>query len=70
MARIEKIDTSDKQAGEVLHIYKDGIGIATSDYEIVLTDIKPNGKKRMLASSFINGIKKEDYIGKVAYGSK
>lgn len=70
MARIEKINTSDKQAGEVLHIYKDGIGIATSDYEIVLTDIKPNGKKRMLASSFINGIKKEDYIGKVAYGSK
>lgn len=70
MARIEKIDTSDKQAGEVLHIYKDGIGIATSDYEIVLTDIKPNGKKRMLASNFINGIKKEDYIGKVAYGSK
>ncbi len=70
MARIEKVDTSKCRPGEILHIYKDGIGIATKDYEIVLTDIKPNGKKRMLASSFINGIKKEDYIGKVAYGWK
>ena len=68
MSRIEKIDTSKKIPGEILHIYKDGIGIATKDYEIVLTDIKPSGKKRMLASSFINGIKKEEYIGKVAYG--
>lgn len=70
MSRIEKVDTSKYISGEVLHIYKDGIGIATKDYEIVLTDIKPIGKKRMLASSFVNGIKKEDYIGKVAYGWK
>ena len=69
-ARIEKIDTSDKKPGEVLHIYKDGIGIATSDYELVLLDIKPFGKRRMLASSFVNGINKNDYIGKVAYGRK
>lgn len=70
MSRIEKVDTSKCTPGEVLHIYKDGIGIATKDYEIVLTDIKPIGKKRMLATSFVNGIKKEDYIGKVAYGRK
>lgn len=70
MSRIQKNDTSNYPAGEVLHIYKDGIGIATKDYELVLTDIKPMGKRRMLASNFINGIKKEDYIGKVAYGRK
>lgn len=70
MARIEKIDTSKDIPGEVLHIYKDGLGIATKDYELVITDIKPSGKKRMLASSFINGIKKEEYLGKVAYGRK
>lgn len=70
MSRVEKVDTSKCTPGEVLHIYKDGIGIATKDYEIVLTDIKPIGKKRMLATSFVNGIKKEDYIGKVAYGRK
>lgn len=70
MARIEKIDTSNFIPGEVLHIYSDGIGLATKDYELVLTDIKPIGKKRMLASSFVNGIKKDEYIGKVAYGRK
>lgn len=70
MARIEKVDTSKKIPGEVLHIYKDGIGIATKDYEIVFTDIKPSGKRRMLASSYVNGIHKEDFIGKVAYGWK
>ena len=70
MARIEKIDTCKAIPGEVLHIYKDGLGIATKDYELVITDIKPSGKKRMLASSFINGIKKEEYLGKVAYGRK
>ena len=70
MARIEKVDTSKKIPGEVLHIYKDGIGIATKDYEIVLTDIKPSGKRRMFASSYVNGIHKEDFIGKVAYGWK
>ena len=70
MARIEKVDTSKDIPGEVLHIYKDGLGIATKDYELVITDIKKSGKKRMLASSFINGIKKEEYLGKVAYGRK
>ena len=70
MARIEKIDTSKNTSGQILHIYKDGIGIATGDYELVLLDIKPFGKKRMLASSFVNGIKKEEYIGKVVYGTK
>ena len=70
MARIEKVDTGKAIPGEVLHIYKDGLGIATRDYELVITDIKPSGKKRMLASSFINGIKKEEYLGKVAYGRK
>lgn len=70
MARIEKIDTSKSVPGQILHIYKDGIGIATKDYELVLLDIKPFGKKRMLASSFVNGIKKDEYIGKVVYGTK
>lgn len=70
MARVEKIDTSKNTPGQILHIYKEGIGIATGDYELVLLDIKPFGKKRMLASSFVNGIKKDEYIGKVVYGTK
>ncbi len=56
---------SDKSIGEVVAIYKDGIGIKTGDGEIILTDIKPFGKKRMLVGSYINGIKEDDLIGKV-----
>lgn len=53
------------KSGEISNIYKEGIGVFTNDGEIILTDIKPFGKKRMAASSFLNGIKKEDLIGKV-----
>ena len=51
--------------GEVCSIYKDGIGIWCSDREIVITDIKPFGKKRMLVNSYLNGIDKNKLIGKV-----
>lgn len=69
-ARIGDYDSSKNVVGEILHFYKDGIGVATRDKELVLLDLKPFGKKRMLASSFINGIKKEEYKGKVFYGRK
>ena len=52
------------KCGEITNIYKNGIGVSTSDGEIILTDIKPFGKKRMLASSYINGIDKNNMIGK------
>ena len=51
--------------GEVVSIYKDGIGIMCSDREIIITDIKPFGKKRMLVNSYLNGIDKNSLIGKV-----
>ena len=51
--------------GEVVSIYKDGIGIMCSDREIIITDIKPFGKKRMLVNSYLNGIDKNKLIGKV-----
>lgn len=54
-----------REPGTITNIYKEGIGVSTSDGEIILIDIKPFGKKRMLASSYLNGIKKEDLIGKV-----
>jgi methionyl-tRNA formyltransferase len=50
--------------GTIVNIYKDGIGVQVSDGEIVLTEIQPEGKKKMLASSYINGIKKEELLGK------
>ena len=57
--------TSNELPGTILNIDKTGIDVSTKNYIIKLTDIKLEGKKRCLVKDFINGIKKEDYIGKV-----
>lgn len=54
---------SKKDPGIIEDITKDGIIVNTKDYLIILKDIKLEGKKRCLVKDFINGIKKEDYIG-------
>ena len=51
--------------GVIEDIRNDGIYVNTKDYIIKLTDIKLEGKKRCPVHEFINGIKKEDYIGEV-----
>jgi len=51
--------------GEITNIYKDGIGIKVSNGEVVLTVIQPEGKKKMNASDYINGLQDKDIIGKV-----
>lgn len=52
-------------AGTIENIDKTGIYVSTVDNIIKFTDIKLEGKKRCLVKDFINGIKKDDYIGKV-----
>ena len=49
--------------GVIEDIRNEGIYVNTKDYIIKLTDIKLEGKKRCQVHEFINGIKKEDYIG-------
>ena len=56
---------SNKLPGTIEKIDRTGIYINTIDNIIKFTDIKLEGKKRCLVSEFINGIKKEDYEGKV-----
>lgn len=51
--------------GEIVEIYKDGIGISVKDTEIVITELKPFGKKKMSARDYLNGVKKENLIGKI-----
>lgn len=51
--------------GTITGLYKEGIGVSSGDGEIILTDIKPFGKKRMSAVSYINGLKNKDLIGQV-----
>ena len=53
------------KCGEITNTYKNGIGVSCSDGEIILTDIKPFGKKRMDAGSYLNGVDKKSLIGKV-----
>lgn len=60
----EKTDIMSKNSpGLIESINKDGIYVNTKDYLIILKDIKLEGKNRCLVKDFINGIKKEDYIG-------
>ena len=51
--------------GEIVDITKEGIVVKTIDGVIILTKIKPFGKKMMDSSSYVNGIGKDKLIGKV-----
>ena len=51
--------------GEIVEVTKDGFIVCTGDSGILITSVKPFGKKRMDASSFINGVGKDILIGKV-----
>lgn len=63
-SRIANEYFSDKLNGEIVKLYKDGIGIKASNGVIVLTLIQPEGKSKMAAASYINGLK-ENIIGKI-----
>ena len=53
-----------KLNGEIVKLYKEGIGIKTDNGVIVLTIIQPEGKGKMNASDYINGLK-ENIVGKI-----
>lgn len=50
--------------GEIVKLYKEGIGIKTNNGVIILTVIQPEGKGRMKASDYLNG-QKENIVGKI-----
>ena len=50
--------------GEIVKIYKEGIGVKTQNGVIVLKTIQPEGKSRMNARDYLNGIK-ESLVGKI-----
>lgn len=52
--------------GQVTAIYKDGFGVKVENGEIVFTEIQIEGKQKMKAIDFINGLQdKNSFIGKV-----
>ena len=56
---------STKTPGTIENINKHGIYVSTKDNQLKITNIKLEGKKRCSVSEFINGIKIDEYIGKV-----
>lgn len=55
---------TNKEPGTITNTSNDGIHVQTKDKEIILTVIQPEGKKRMNAKDYLNGVKKEELIGK------
>lgn len=58
-------DFSTKTCGEIVDVNKEGIVVKTIDGAVVLKIIKPFGKKMMNAKDYVNGIGKDNLIGKV-----
>lgn len=53
----------DKNPGEITRISKDKIGIKTKDGEVLITKIKPNGKRAMFVKEYLNGLKDKLEMG-------
>jgi methionyl-tRNA formyltransferase len=52
--------------GEIVALYEDGIGIKTNSGEIILTEVQLEGRKRMSAKDFLNGLKDKNLLlGKI-----
>lgn len=58
-------DNTNKEPGMIVEILKDAIGIACSDKIYYVTKIKPFGKKEMLVRDYLNGINKDNLLGKI-----
>ena len=61
---VKKYNTSDYKPGTIINLDKTGMEVKTNDGSILVTELQVPGKKKMNIKDFINGIKKEDYIGK------
>lgn len=62
-ARMEDHVYMDKKDGEIVQIYKDGIGVSTKDGELILEQIQLEGKTKCFVHDFLNGTKEEDLLG-------
>ncbi len=52
--------------GQITNIYEDGFGVKVSNGEIIFTVVQPEGKTKMKAYDFINGLQNQDsIIGKI-----
>lgn len=57
---------SDTLCGQVVELHDNGIGVKTENGEIIITELQLEGRKRMSANEFLNGVvNKELLIGKI-----
>lgn len=52
------------EPGTIINIYKDGIGVATSDKELIITKLQIPGKKIMNVKDYLNGVDKNNLLNK------
>ena len=57
------LDKKYNSVGEIVDVTKEGIVVSTSDGSILITKLKPFGKRLMDAYSYVNGIGKNKLIG-------
>ena len=51
--------------GQITAIYKDGIGVKVSNGEVVFKTVQPEGRNKMDAISFVNGLRDKNIVGKI-----
>jgi len=64
-AKVSEQFYTEKENGEIGKIYKNGIGVSCDDFEIIITDFKIEGKKRILVKDYLNGNDGSKLIGKI-----
>lgn len=61
-----KISDKEKgKPGEIIDATKEGITVMCKDKSIIITKLKPSGKKEMTAKDYLNGKNKENLVGEI-----
>lgn len=64
LSSLEDCKATSMDCGTITRISKDAIFVACNDREIKIVEIQIPGKKRIKVRDYLNGIRKEDLIGK------
>lgn len=65
-ARSGDVFYSNDISGQIIALYEDGIGVKTENGEVIITELQLEGKRRMTAKEFLNGVvNKEVLVGKI-----
>ena len=58
-------DSGKGKPGEIIDATKDGIKVMCKDRAIIITKLKPSGKKEMTAKDYLNGKNKDNLVGEI-----